>query len=119
VHLYKNNGRDLSIFQTEGIDFVFSLHTLQHIEKEDAYLYLEELHRVLKKSGGGYLQFPNFLAENNFRGFVMNAKTVERRPARMRYYTDTEVKKIIESVGFKILSLWFENTDILVLISKI
>ena len=52
VHLYKNNGRELSIFQTEGFDFVFSIHTLQHIEKEDAYLYIEEIHRVLKKSGG-------------------------------------------------------------------
>jgi hypothetical protein len=48
----------------------------------------------------------------------MNAKSEERRPARMRYYTETEVKKIIESVGFKILSLWHENTDILVFISK-
>ena len=65
------------------------------------------------------MQFPNFLAEKNFRGFVMNAKSGERRPARMRYYTETEVKKIIESVGFKILSSWYENTDILVLISKI
>lgn len=118
VYLYKNNGRDLSIFQTESFDFVFSIHTLQHIEKEDAYRYIEEIHRVLKGSGGGYLQFPDFLAENNFRGFIMNAKSGERRPARMRYYTESEVKRILESVGFKILSSGYENTDILVLISK-
>jgi hypothetical protein len=89
------------------------------VDAEWLNTYLRRNPPGFKEKWGGVLQFPNFLSEKNFRGFVMNVKSGERRPARMRYYTETEVKKILESVGFKILSLWYENTDILVFISKI
>ena len=39
VHFIKNNGRDLSIFEDNKFDFVFSILVLQHLEKEDAYIY--------------------------------------------------------------------------------
>lgn len=39
VFFYRGNGRDLSIFPDDKFDFVFSLLTLQHLEKEDAYIY--------------------------------------------------------------------------------
>lgn len=39
IFFYKNNGRDLSIFPDNKFDFVFSILTLQHLEKEVAYIY--------------------------------------------------------------------------------
>ena len=38
VFFYKNNGKDLRIFPDNAFDFVFSILTLQHLEKEDAYI---------------------------------------------------------------------------------
>ncbi|MEM2144387.1 MAG: class I SAM-dependent methyltransferase [Candidatus Jordarchaeaceae archaeon] len=40
VFFYKNNGKDLSIFRDNMFDFAFSILTLQHLEKEDAYISL-------------------------------------------------------------------------------
>jgi 2-polyprenyl-3-methyl-5-hydroxy-6-metoxy-1,4-benzoquinol methylase len=40
VYFIKNNGRDLSIFEDNKFDFVFSILVLQHLEKEDAYIYI-------------------------------------------------------------------------------
>lgn len=39
VYFYKTNGRDLSIFPDNKFDFVFSIIVLQHLAKEDAYIY--------------------------------------------------------------------------------
>jgi ubiquinone/menaquinone biosynthesis C-methylase UbiE len=38
VFFYVNNGKDLRIFPDNMFDFVFSIRTLQHLEKEDAYI---------------------------------------------------------------------------------
>lgn len=67
VHFIKNNGKDLQIFENNQFDFIFSILTLQHMEKEDAYIYLEEMYRVLKPKGKIYLQFPNFLSDKVFK----------------------------------------------------
>jgi 2-polyprenyl-3-methyl-5-hydroxy-6-metoxy-1,4-benzoquinol methylase len=40
LFFHKTNGRDLSIFPDNKFDFVFSILVLQHIEKEDAYIYI-------------------------------------------------------------------------------
>jgi len=39
LYFYKTNGRDLSIFPDNKFDFVFSIIVLQHLAKEDAYIY--------------------------------------------------------------------------------
>jgi ubiquinone/menaquinone biosynthesis C-methylase UbiE len=36
---HKTNGMDFSIFPDNKFDFVFSIITLQHLEKEDVYIY--------------------------------------------------------------------------------
>jgi ubiquinone/menaquinone biosynthesis C-methylase UbiE len=52
VFLYKTNGRDLSIFPDNKFDFVFSILVLQHLEKEDAYIYERDLQssKIWRKS---------------------------------------------------------------------
>lgn len=46
VHFIKNNGRDLSIFENNKFDFIFSILVLQHLEKEDAYIYKRNVPRL-------------------------------------------------------------------------
>ena len=50
VSLKLGNGRDLGMYPDAKFDAVFSLLMLQHLEKEDAFLYLLEIHRVLQAS---------------------------------------------------------------------
>jgi ubiquinone/menaquinone biosynthesis C-methylase UbiE len=43
LYFYKTNGHDLSIFPDCKFDFVFSILVLQHIAKDDAYIYGRDL----------------------------------------------------------------------------
>lgn len=118
VFLHRTNGRDLSLFTDNKFDFVFSIITLQHLEKEDAYIYIDEIHRVLKWGGEAYLQVPNFLSDKVFKWFVSYANKGSKHMARVRGYTEPEVEKILRSVGFEKLELHSEGDDIIAVASK-
>jgi SAM-dependent methyltransferase len=111
VFFYVNNGKDLRIFPDEKFHFCFSILVLQHLEKEDAFNYIEEIHRVLKPGGKVYLQFPNFLSEKVFRWFVDYAKKGSRHVSRVRGYTVPEVEKIMNAVGFTNLEIRIEGDE--------
>lgn len=119
VFLIKNNGRDLSFFPKEKIDFVFSIGVLQHIDKDDACFYLVEIFRVLKECGKTYLQFPNFLygsRPQEYIGYITNPENT-RAIDKMRWYTAVEVEEILKAIGFNIVSVT-EDKDIIVIASK-
>ena len=118
VFFHKNNGKDLRIFPDNAFDFIFSILTLQHLEKEDAYIYIEEIYRVLKPSGKVYLQFPNFLSDEVFKWFVNYAKKGSRHIARVRGYTMPEVEKIMRYVGFRNLNMEDREKDLIVIGEK-
>lgn len=105
---HKTNGKDFSIFPDNKFDFVFSIITLQHLEKEDVYIYMEEMYRVLKPNGRVYLNFLNSLSDSVFEVFVNNAKSRSRHIARIRGYVEPEVDKMMKSVGFKDLKMMKE-----------
>ena len=117
VSFYRNNGRDLSLFPDRMFDFVFSIFTLQHLDKEDACYYLIEINRVLKQSGKAYIQFSNLLNDSNTLEFIEESKRKKRSPLRMRWYTPREVVKILKTIGFNVISLK-TNKDIVAVIEK-
>jgi ubiquinone/menaquinone biosynthesis C-methylase UbiE len=108
VHFLRANGIKMQ-FRDEMFDFAYSILTLQHLEKEDAYATLCEIYRVLKTGGLAYFSFPNFLSQEYFKGFLKNVKNLDFSPIRLRLYTPQEVEKILTSIGFKVLRLWNPN----------
>ena len=50
---------DLGLFATESLDFVFSSHTLEHIEPENVVRCLTEWCRLLKAGGNLVLYLPD------------------------------------------------------------
>ncbi len=78
------NREFLSSFGAETMDVVFSFLVLQHIEREDAFLYLRDAHRVLKPGGRLFTQFPNLLSPEYTRAYVENAEAFPRSPGRVR-----------------------------------
>ena len=100
------DGTSLKQFSDNMFDFIFSLLVLQHMEKEDAYMYLEEMHRVLKPRGILYLQFPNFLTDVYFNSFMADVRSYPpRKKNRVRPYTVPEVEFMMKKAGFKIKPL--------------
>lgn len=51
VQFFVNNGCDLSIFENNTFDFVYSCLVFQHIHKEPGVKYISEIYRVLKPTG--------------------------------------------------------------------
>lgn len=104
VKLLEGNGRDLDVLGDGTIDFAYSLLVLQHMDKNDAYVYLKELFRVLRDGGTALLNFPNILSESFLRDFayVSLIPQEERDVEKVRSYTKEEVEKIVASVGFRI-----------------
>jgi SAM-dependent methyltransferase len=112
VHLREVGNREfLSGFENDRFDLVFSFLVLQHLEKEDAFLYLRDAFRVLKPGGMLVTQFPNFLSEAYTRDFIEGAAVADRSPGRVRTSTDPEVRHTLEACGFQIRELWLGGQD--------
>lgn len=107
VHLREIGNRDfLAAFEEGRFDLVFSFLVLQHLEKEDAFVYLLEALRVLKPGGFLVTQFPNFLSAAYAQAFVEGAGIARRSPGRVRAWTEAEVRHTLGLAGFEIAELW-------------
>jgi SAM-dependent methyltransferase len=100
-------GEFLSSFGSQAgtFDLVFSLLVLQHMEREDAFRYLEDSHRVLKPGGALFLQFPNFLSPEYTEAFREGARLNQRSASRVRTYTEAEVRHLLPLAGFEVVDL--------------
>jgi SAM-dependent methyltransferase len=98
----------LSFFDSSSFDLVFSFLVLQHLEKEDAYLYLEDAWRILKPGGRLSVQFPNLLSPEYSVPFTEDARLWPRNTGRVRPYTESEVRHLLSSAGFVIANLSVE-----------
>jgi len=84
-----------------SVDMAYALLVLQHLEREDAFLLLEELHRVLRPDGRLVVTFPNLLSDTYLDAFVRYAHTGEvANAARARMYTPEEVARLLAAAGF-------------------
>lgn len=85
----------------DSVDVAYSLLVLQHVEREDAFLLLEELRRILKPDGRALLTFPNLLSDTYLDSFLMYAHTGgSTQPNRARIYTPEEVDRLMTAAGF-------------------
>jgi len=108
VHLREVGNREfLSSFRAGTMDVVFSFLVLQHMEREDAFLYLRDAHRVLKPGGRLFTQFPNLLSAAYTRAFVDQAEVSPRSPGRVRIYTEPEVRHLLGMLGYEVVELWY------------
>lgn len=105
VSLHRNNGKDLREFADHTFDLVYSFLMLQHLEREDMYIYLEEIYRVLKPAGWAFLQFIDLRSETGTQWFVSYARHRSRHAARVRPIASCEVEWLLDLVGFIDLDL--------------
>jgi SAM-dependent methyltransferase len=100
VHFTRTDAKNLRAFQDETFDLCFSFHCLQHMEKENAWLVLGEIFRVLKKGGVAKLHFPSFTSDTYFSLFKDEKHWSDN--SRVRGYTIPELEKMATAVGFQL-----------------
>ena len=83
------------------IDFAYSIIVLQHLEKEDAFLLVEDVARVLRPGGRAYFTWPNLFDDFYLDSFLAYAHRGEvANPARARMYTASELECLLPCAGF-------------------
>ena len=106
VFFYHAPTNDLSIFPSAKFDAVFFQVVLIHLDREDAFHYLEEVHRTLKPDGRLWAQFYNLLHLGGWKEFRFAVEHGLSQGGKVRgrvqCYTNTEVRKFIEEAGFEI-----------------
>ena len=101
VHFTRADAKNLRAFQNEMFDLCFSFHCLQHMEKENAWLVLGEIFRVLKKGGLAKLHFPSFTSDTYFSLFKDEKHWSDN--SRVRGYTIPELEKMATDVGLQLV----------------
>ncbi|MFH0859781.1 MAG: class I SAM-dependent methyltransferase [Candidatus Altiarchaeota archaeon] len=104
VFVYRADARELE-FSDNTFDFIFSFLVVQHMNKEDSFVALTEIFRVLKKGGKALIQFPNLLSEVYFKSFLADVRSRERKINRVRAYTTAEIEKNLSYIGFKVVEI--------------
>jgi ubiquinone/menaquinone biosynthesis C-methylase UbiE len=109
--------RDVEIpdVPTGSVDLAYSFLVLQHLEREDAFLLLEELHRVVRPGGVVVLTYPNLLSDvylQSFLDYAHRRASAERERARI--YTPQEVDRLLQAAGFEVEDVQ-PDTEILVI----
>lgn len=116
------NGYDLGQFADSSFDYVFSFDVFVHIDMEDAYSYVQEIHRVLKDAGRGLLHFANLSSSDGWKKFVAEVPINRgggKNFDRFRFLTWEIVEKFLKSLDFNILKHKKEPwRDIIVVFEK-
>jgi ubiquinone/menaquinone biosynthesis C-methylase UbiE len=101
VRFARCDGTRIPAIPDAAVDAAYSLITLQHLEREDAFALLRELRRVVRPGGHAFLTFPHLLSEVYLAAFVDQAGSGEvANPARARAYTPQEVERLLPAAGF-------------------
>jgi ubiquinone/menaquinone biosynthesis C-methylase UbiE len=112
VEYVHNPGADLRLFDDGVFDLVFSLITLQHMNRRHACRYLEEFVRVTKPGGYIVFQIPSRrLPERSFRlrwrrrlmrgiEWVNRSLLIDRRPYfEMHTVSESTVRQVLTRAG--------------------
>jgi len=111
---YRANFRKFNTCSADSFDLIYSFYTLQHMEKEDAYLCLIQIHNFLKPRGIVYIQFPDFTSDHYFSLFEEYALSGSRYGARVRFYTKPEIEKLFEGARLRLLAYVKQNENVFV-----
>ena len=113
VRFARCTGTAIPDLRDDEIDFAYSILTLQHLEREDAFALVREVRRVLKPGGSAFFTFPNLLSDQYLESFVNYVDAGEvRNPARARFYTPEEVQRLLPAAGFEPVHVADSGTDI-------
>jgi SAM-dependent methyltransferase len=111
-HIQYVHGGDVKVpgIPDNSVDLIYSFLVLQHLEREDAFVLMRELRRLIASEGRVVLTFPNLLSDVYLYSFVSYAnRRAATEPGRARMYTPQEVERLVSAAGFEVESISAET----------
>jgi ubiquinone/menaquinone biosynthesis C-methylase UbiE len=110
VSLYRLDHSSLEMIPDDSIDKAYSIAVMCHMDKEDLYLYLEELQRVVKPGGMIFVETWNLAHpvgwkrwEYEVRHWSRSDQSVRKDVSRNQFCTPDEFELYQRQAGFEVI----------------
>lgn len=108
VHYVVNDTSDLSGFDDESLDLVFSVIVLQHIRPDIALGYVREFFRICKPGGAVVFQIPSHMTCEPFPDGAYAAEITAEVPPRLPAGRTVAIPVLVRNAG---TSTWPQQPD--------
>jgi len=106
----------LDEFADHSFDKAYCIAVFIHMDKEDFFLYLKELFRVLKPGGRLFFDTWNLISPTGWRRWSLEVQqytgadpSVRKDVARNQFSTPQEVSMYVQQAGFEELGQWSDS----------
>ena len=105
LRILKLEGFDLEGVEDDSIDFAFSIDVFVHLDLEDIYVYVREMHRVLRPGSKLVLHFADLRSTAGMDQFLREAdfnRAQYKAIGRISFLTPEIIGRVLETAGFAI-----------------
>jgi glycosyltransferase involved in cell wall biosynthesis len=110
ISSWENHDKDVDLrkplpYKDNSIDFIFAEHTVEHLFQREAWLFLSESFRVLKRGGVIRIIFPDITKikkaySEELRGTPNKFEENYLKPAKARGWSDGSIKSSVRGLIF-------------------
>lgn len=125
VSFHKLTRTSLEMIDDESVDKAYSIAVFCHMDKEDLYLYLQELNRVLRPGGLIFVETWNLVHPIGWRRWEYEPSVWARSDqgkrkdvARNQFCTPEEFALYVSHAGFDILANYHESQSVQIVAGK-
>lgn len=115
----------LDMIADNSIDKAYSIAVFCHMDKEDLFIYLQELNRVIKSGGMIFVETWNLCSDVGWRRWVYeplvwsNSDQSQRKDvARNQFCTPEEFELYVQRAGFQVLANFHESQSVQICAGK-
>jgi SAM-dependent methyltransferase len=119
AHFHQLTRTSLDMLRDSSIDKAYSIAVFCHMDKEDLYLYLQELNRVVKPGGQIFVETWNLSSDVGWRRWAYEPKvwknsdhSKRKDVARNQFCTPDEFELYVSRAGFDVLANFHESQSV-------
>ncbi len=102
VRFARCHGAQVPAIAPASVDLIICVHVLDRVEREDAYLLLRDIRRMLRTGGMALVVVPNLLSGRHFTTFKRRAEQDRGRdPRRPRPFTPDEIERLCAAAALQ------------------
>jgi SAM-dependent methyltransferase len=113
------------MIESDSIDKAYSIAVFCHMDKEDLYLYMQELNRIIRPGGMIFVETWNLVHPVGWRRWEYeplnwaHADHTERKDvARNQFCTPEEFALYVSQAGFEVLANYHESQSVQIVAGK-